>query len=178
MRRQAALACGSKPKSYPPYIFHTLHVNAGVFPQDSGAYDRFGELFLSAITDCDMLIAWDVAGEAEILARYARKATLVNALEPFFSPTPWTQALAGKRVLVISPFTESIRKQYAVRGSIWDDPRILPEFTLRTLRAPLSAALTPPADKDWFAALARMQEEMDEVDYQVALIADSFRCIR
>jgi hypothetical protein len=170
MGRAKAKSKNLRPAVYPPYIFNALYVNAGVFPQSVDAYDKFGELFLNAIVDCDLLVAWDVAGEAEIVARYCRNATLVKSLEPFFSAQPWTAALQGRRVLVISPFTSSIRKQYALHETLWDNNHVLPTFDLLTLQAPLSAALSPPKDADWFTALNRMQGEMNAVDYDVALI--------
>jgi hypothetical protein len=170
MVRAAARSRDRYPREYPGYVFHTLHLNAGVFPQDADVYDRFSEIFLTALADCDLLVAWDIAGEAEVLSRYCPNATLVSALEPFFSAQPWSAALRDRRVLVISPFANSIRKQYEVRDALWDNKDILPRFCLRTVRAPLSAALVSPVDTNWSAALERMQGEMDAIDYDVALI--------
>ncbi len=172
LRREKARAKNRKPPAYNPYLFLSLHINAGVFPQTSEVYDKFCVAYREAVKQCDMLVAWDVAGEAEILSGYCPNATLVSfrSFEPFFSPSPWTAALKGKRVLVVSPFVDSIRKQYAQHETLWDNPELLPSFDLLTLRAPLSAGLTAPQDADWFAALERMKQEMDVVDYDVALI--------
>lgn len=41
----------------------------------------------------------------------------------------WTRALAGKKVLVVSPFYKEIEQQYKKRDLIWPDGR-LPEFDL------------------------------------------------
>ena len=172
MARAKAILKKSRVPAYSPYISQTLHVNAGVFPQTSEAYDRFGKFFLSVLSECDLLVAWDVKGEADIIANYCPDATLVNlyTLEPFFASNPWTSTLGGRRVLVISPFIESIKRQYARREGLWDNEHVLPPFELLTLRAPLSAALVTPQDADWFAALERMQRQMDALDYDVALI--------
>jgi hypothetical protein len=92
-------------------------------------------------------------------------------LEPYFSARPWSRALKGKRVLVISPFVDSIQKQYARRMELWDHPDILPAFELMTLRAPFSAGLVPPPQStDWLKALEKMKNEMDGMDYDVVLV--------
>ena len=44
-------------------------------------------------------------------------------------------ALKGKRVLVIHPFDDTIQKQYLRRETLFDDPNILPEFELHTIKA-------------------------------------------
>ena len=164
-RHQAAAA-------YSPYIFQSLHVNAGVFPKDSANYDRFCELYLEAVKSCEALALWDVAGEARIIGAHCPAATLIRLrdLEPYFLQQPWSHALEGKKVLVISPFAASIERQYARREAVWGARSILPPFTLMTIRAPLSAALVPPKHKDWFEALDYMKACMDGLDYDVALI--------
>ena len=172
LRRDEARAAHRRPLPYPGYILHSLYMNAGVFPPEEAVFDRFGAAFLPAVEQCDMLVAWDVAGEADILQRHAPKATLIEmtGLEPYFSSSPWSSKLAGKRVLVISPFASSIASQYARRESLWDDPSVLPAFELEVLRCPLSAGLAPPESADWFEALARLREAMDRITYDVVLI--------
>lgn len=170
--RKKAQAAGNKPKAYGPHITYMLFISAGVFPQSEKTFDRFGEVYLDAVKGCDALVSWDVAGEAEIFRAHCPRTILVKlmSLEPYFCATPWSRALEGKRVLVISPFATSIEKQYARREALWDDERILPAFKLMTLRAPFAAGLVPPESPDWFEALDRMKEMMDGMHYDVMLI--------
>ncbi|MDD3182476.1 MAG: hypothetical protein PHD48_06725 [Alphaproteobacteria bacterium] len=171
LRRSGAPSASAKP-CYTAYTHLTLFVNAGVFPQEAGFYDRFCGAYLNAVKACDALVAWDVAGETEVFRHHCVQTSLIRLrdLEPYFSSAPWSRALAGKRVLVISPFTQSIENQYAQREKIWPDRDVLPAFTLLTLRAPLSAGLVPPDSKDWFEALDTLTSQMDGLDYDVALI--------
>lgn len=172
LKRQRARQSGRTPKGYRPYIFHTLFLNSGVFPQEQECFDLFCDAYLKVVTRCDLLACWDVAGEAEILSRYGKSTILVkqNCLEPHLLQEPWTAALKEKKVLVISPFVDSIRSQYARRDELWANSKLLPSFELLTIRAPFSAGLVKPQDADWFAATARLQAEMDTMDYDVALI--------
>jgi hypothetical protein len=150
-----------------------LYRNAGVYPPDSAIHSRFCREFLEAVGELDVLAVWFRWGEREVVRQYAPKATYVGltSLEPEYHANPWSRNLAGKRVLVISPFAESVRSQYARRREVWAaKPDVLPEFELDTIRAPLSAALVPPEHPDWFAALDHMRREMDRRTFDVAMV--------
>jgi hypothetical protein len=56
-------------------------------------------------------------------------------------PEIWTQELAGKSVLVISPFAKTIASQYTKRSDLHQLP-ILPQFTLETLVPPITNGAT------------------------------------
>jgi hypothetical protein len=160
------------PTPYPRYIAETLFLNTGVFPQQDDVFDKFGALFSDAVKEMDVLVSWDLQGEFRIFNSLARAAKLVprTSLDAFMSNEPWTSALAGKRVLVVSPFTETIQRQYPRRKELWRDPRVLPEFTLLAVRCPLSAGIAPPTHPDWITALADLKAQMDALDYDVVLV--------
>jgi hypothetical protein len=171
LRRRLALAVGRSLPSYPVQLADALEYSAGVFPVDEQVFDHFAQIYLGAIKACDVIVAWDVPGEAEVLRAYCERSTLVGlgSLEPMWSISPWSRSLCGKRVLVISPFAASIEKQYARRRALWRNPEVLPKFELLTIRAPLAAGLVPPESSDWFEALSRMKRMMDNVGYDVVL---------
>jgi hypothetical protein len=172
LARKKARAKGGRIPAYEPYIFYTLYVNSGVFPQNNEMYDRFYPIYLDAVASCDALVTWDVAGEVEVFRAYCSHTAILSlpTLEPYFSSCVWTRALKGKRVLVISPFVESIQKQYPKHKELWDIPDLLPDFELLTLRAPLSAGLVPSDHADWVLSLDTLKGQMDAVAYDVALI--------
>jgi hypothetical protein len=172
IRRKEQDKYGEPRTAYSRWITHTLFINSGVFPQSEEVFDRFGDDYLQAVGECDVLAAWHVAGEAEILRAFCPHTIFVRlmSLEPYFCDPPWSRVLKGKRVLIISPFSKSVERQYANHEELWRDPKVLPEFELLTIRAPFSAGLVPPDSQDWFEALARLKEKMDGIDYDVALI--------
>ncbi len=98
------------PTPYPRYTAETLFLNTGVFPQRDDVFDEFGAIFRDAVKEMDVLVSWDLQGELEIFNKLARAAALVprTSLDAFLSDDPWSSALQGKRVLVVSPFTASI----------------------------------------------------------------------
>jgi hypothetical protein len=71
---------------------------------------------------------------------------------------------------VIHPFVDSISKQYKKRELLFKDPSILPEFELLTLRAVQSLAGTPTPFHSWFEALDSMKDQIDRLNFDVAII--------
>ncbi len=150
-----------------------LNLNAGVYPADDEILSRFCPLYSDALGDLDILAVWYHRGERRLVSTFAPTATLASltALEPFYHERPWSRHLAGKRVLVISPFAETIRSQYARREAVWrHKPEVLPSFELDTLRCPLSAELVKPVFPDWFTALDAMKEQMNRKIYDVLIV--------
>lgn len=150
-----------------------LNINAGVYPDDDGTLSRFCDTYSQTLSGLDFMAVWFHLGERRLVKKFAPHATLLSltALEPFYHDRPWSRYLVGKRVLVISPFTETIKSQYSRREQIWRSrPDVLPVFDLDTLRCPLSAALVNPHFSNWFEALDVMQTEMDRRSYDVLIV--------
>lgn len=159
--------------SWGGYRVRNLYRIAGVYPPENHILSRFCQIFSEALTHLDVLGVWFNFGENSARRRFAPKAvtTHLDALEPYYNRNPWIEKLAGKRVLVVSPFAKTIEAQYPRRGDIWrKKSEVLPEFQLRTLQVPLSAYLLPPKHKDWIVALDNMRAEMAAAPFDAALV--------
>lgn len=149
-----------------------VHRESGVYPIEPELMSRFADFFLSDLGELDFLAAWYRFGEAAITRRFAPEATLVElrALEPYYHKSPWSAALAGKRVLVFTPFAASVERQYARRREIWKSkPDVLPDFTLLTLRAPLYPHMIAPSFPTWFDALDEFKRQIDAIECDVVI---------
>lgn len=150
-----------------------LQDNVGFFPTSDEYLERFAPFYAACIAEMDMIGYWGIVpGEAFLIRKYASRAVAFDpkALEPYFFDPPWSEALEGRKVLVIHPFVESIRQQYLRHQLLFDDPRVLPSFELLTIPAVQSLAGTPTPFSTWFEALAWMESEMDKCDYEVVLV--------
>lgn len=152
-----------------------MHVHAGFFPATEENCKRFCELFLKDIGDMDILPTYRSFMEEYILKHYAKKDVVItdpHTYEPYYFENPWSAKLAGKKVLVISPFSASIEKQYREkREQIFKDPAVLPEFDLYTVQAVQTiAGNTDDRFADWFEALDYMYQEAMKIDFDVALV--------
>lgn len=144
--------------------------NAGFFPNDRTLFRQFGDLMTKDLPECDLLASFS-AGEKffESQLSNAKKIKPFD-LEPFHHQSPWTKALEGKRVLVIHPYEDSIRHQWAVRDRLFPTRDYLPEFDLQIIKAVQSAAGNKSEFKTWFEALDHMKSEIDKRDFDIALI--------
>lgn len=144
---------------------------SGFFPSNAETLTKFGAMMLEDLKKVDVLGSW-LADEKRFIGMMP-SVTLVHLrlLEPFWSETPWTMALEGKKVLVIHPFEKEIQEQYTVnRKHLFNDSRILPEFELSTIKAVQSLGGENSEFTSWFEALDWMKAEMDKTDYDIALI--------
>jgi hypothetical protein len=119
----------------------------------------------------DVLGSWLTA--ERVFKEQLSSATKVHLeeLPPHRHADPWSEALAGKTVLVIHPFTKSIQAQYKKRTLLFEDPRVLPEFELKTITAVQSLAYnTSNGFATWFDALDHMCGQMTQTEFDVAII--------
>lgn len=152
-----------------------LHLNCGVFPKEEDVLVRWARVYLDALSRLDVLGVWFNKGEEEIVSKYAPRATLtqIRALEPYYHFPPWTRALAGRRVAVVSPFEHSINSQrIAHTGSelFPEMPTVFPDFALTVIRSPFSAALVRPTHSSWHEALSDIQHRLAAIEFDICLV--------
>lgn len=142
---------------------------SGFFPATQENLSRFSTLMLEDMQLVDLLGSW--LTNERYVADYLKEAKfcVLEDLEPFFTEKPWTLQLAGKKVVVVHPFHQSIPRQYARREQIFPDG-LLPDFELKVIPAVQSLGGSHLDFNDWFEALDSMQAAMDEEDYDVAII--------
>jgi len=154
---------------WEPSIVNQMQQWSGFFPSTTENLAKFGELMLNDISQVDILGSWlpqELFFEKELQPAYKIDFELLN---PYFANIPWTQALAGKKVLVVHPFSNTIQKQYKKRELLFAN-NLLPEFHLQTIKAVQSIAGERTPFNDWFEALDYMKSEIDKCDYDVCLI--------
>jgi hypothetical protein len=164
-------------KPYSEQITHGMFTFAGFFPADEKNLTRFAELMFSSIKEVDVMGIWFYEGEEEMCQKFCPDAEFVypKGLEPYYFPeNPWSQHLAGKKVLVIHPFEDSIKQQYAHNRTklFATAPKVLPEFELKTIKAVQSVAGIGAGSgfATWFDAYDHMCNQMVKTDYDVAII--------
>lgn len=145
----------------------------GFFPTDDENLERFAGLMLQDLQTVDILAAFGDEGDLRAHFPQAKIIPLTD-LEPYYHSDPWTQALEGRKVLVVHPYETSIRNQYARRSSLFNDARILPDFELKTLKAVQSIAGNPVGFSTWFEALDWMKGQMEQIDFDIAIIGAGF----
>jgi hypothetical protein len=160
-------------KEYPESVVSMMSNNAGFFPVANDALDRFAEEYLEAVRRLDAMCVWFNRGESDLAREFCPRADLIalRSLEPYYHEEPWSIELAGKRVLVVHPFADSIVENYETRRQVlFEDPRILPKFELHVLKAVQSIAGEHTEHATWFDALSHMKAGMEAIDFDVCII--------
>lgn len=150
-------------------FFKSMRNNMGVFPENVGILEKFAQLYLNDTSEIDLLGSMNYTEKYMPLKKGIQKVH-IESLYPFFVEHPWTRALKGKKVLVVHPFIFSIQKQYEQRYNIFDNKEIWPNYNLITYRAIQSNAGAEVPYKDWFEALKKMEEDIDQIDFDIAIL--------
>lgn len=144
---------------------------SGFFPSTEENLMKFGEMMVEDSKQVDILGSW-LPDEETMIAGFKLDLTKVTllSLEPYWSKTPWSRILEGKKVLVVHPFASLIERQYEEkREALFDDKRVLPKFELKTIKAVQSIGGDCKFG-NWFEALDSMKVQMDATDYDIVLL--------
>lgn len=150
-------------------FFLPISRNAGVFNPTNEILERFAYLYLEDSKLADIIMSVNYKEKFMPLSSDC-KFIHFESIYPFFVERPWTCALKGKRVLVIYPFDESIKKQYSHKELLFENKDILPDFELLVYRPVQSAAFEGVSYKDWFEALEKMKNDISNLDFDVAIL--------
>ena len=151
-------------------IIRKMQKNTGFFPANKASLEKFCQRMLHDIKQIDILASWQQ--EDTRLRAYFPDAKVIHLhdLEPWRHDAPWSTALAGKKVLVVHPFSETITKQYVKHHLLFPNKDVLPDFDLITLKAVQSIGGTKTPFPTWFDALDCMCEQIKMTDFDIAII--------
>ena len=152
-----------------------LYDCAGFFPLDVSLGNPFTELMKESVKQTDLYACNNEFLEDYFLDHFLPEDSVIchnmELYDVFKLERPWTGALAGKKVLVVTPFTDSVEHQYSIREKIYPGTDILPVFELKTYRSQMTIGdMNENGFKDWFEALDFMNGEIDQIDFDIALI--------
>jgi len=159
---------------FPDWLREEAILCSGIFPTDDAFLTRFAGHWSRQLAEFDVLGVWYTRGEREAVRRWGApdaRHIEISGLEPYLQTDPWSAALAGRRVVVATPFVRSVERQYARRREVWAaHPSVLPEMDLRVFPVPHSALLVPPRHADWFDLLRDLTERLEAETFDVLLI--------
>jgi hypothetical protein len=149
---------------------HTMRYVSGFFPINLEMLEKFAHLMIDDMKQVDILGSW--CKQERFFEKELENAKIVNLpdLEPYYHKDPWSAELKNKKVLLIHPFVDSIRRQYGKRELLFKDKCVLPEFELLTYKSIESLAECETKFKSWFDALNFMKDGIGQMEFDVAII--------
>ena len=153
--------------------YYNIQNASGFFPVSHDNLLRYYKLYKEDVKDLDLLVSWRI--EEFLFQDWLKNKKTIRkeSLESFFKQKePWTSVLAGKKILVVHPFAETIQEQYEHhRSELFSQAEVLPKFAkLETIKAVQSIASNPVEFDSWFDALEWMKSEINERDFDIALL--------
>lgn len=149
------------------------HQYSGIFPVNAELLSQFAQVYSKSISSVDLLGFWHTSFQPRLLSEFHSHLKLapLSALEPYLHAAPWSAALAGRRVLVVHPFSTSIGLQYRTRrGKLFDNTLVLPDFSLQVLNPPQTLAPFTGGYRNWIDALNDLTEKVLQHQFDVALL--------
>ena len=173
----------SQLKTYLKNIVHPMKNNAGIKLKEKNSMKYYSDLYLSVFSMCEIFAGWDPQGNyighisqshAYMQNVYTTK-TMIWALAfdifHYIYNTPWTHALQGKRILIISPFIDTIKEQLPIRENIYNGIDLFPNCEFVFLKPPQTQA--DEQAKDFFYEFDEFKKNIDTKlnDFDIALVS-------
>lgn len=159
-------------KTYKDSVRYSIKHGAGVYPTDDKHLNEYCEEFEKEASFADILAISGIHMEDYFAAKLTPKAEIISnwSMEPLLGM--WSGALKGKKVLVISPFNEEIKSQYARRDKLFpSEPDILPDFELSLIKAPETLGdVTNFPTPSFIETLKDLERKISATDFDIALV--------
>lgn len=152
--------------------------NAGVKLSSNKSIVLYSDLYLKAFENCDLYCCWEFQGNVinqsnyYILNNYKKQLVWAFALDIFhyIYSRPWTLALQGKRILLISAFEDSLKEKIPIREKIYGID-LFPGCEFIIVKPPQTQGTEESLDFNY--ELEKFYRRLDEVkdSYDVALVS-------
>ena len=169
--------------SYFQKTLYSMKNDAGIKITSVESILQYSNVYLNAFEKCELYSGWEPHGgvyrgielsHQYIQNKYPEKRIFwAFALDIFhyIYSEPWTQSLRGKRILVISPFEDSIREKLPIREKLYDGVDLFPDCSFTFLKPPQTQGEEPSEEFaiEYAKFVTKIKEHRD--DYDVALVS-------
>lgn len=154
--------------NYNPSLF----INAGVYVKDEDDFIEWFNDYIESVKDIDYILQWCAAqGDKYIIENVWHGEEIFykfTDIEPYtHEEDGWHYSLSDKKVLFVSPFSDTVKEQAKKYNKIWNGASI---GEVLTVRSPYSEALTGEPPTRWTSKLNKMIDEIRELDFDFATV--------
>lgn len=157
-------------------LLYSLDNNNGIYTNEESKIIKWCNDYINAIETSTALATWE---KYIIKEQYILKPKIpsihTRVLEPFYlcskNIIPWSHYLKDKKILIISPFTESIKKQNESNFQIFSDNRkVFLEGQKFIYYKAYNTSAGNHLHKDWSETFKIMCDEVSNLDFDIALL--------
>jgi hypothetical protein len=157
-----------------------LAVGAGVYPPTLDTGKVFSLEYLKALEQADVLACWGEAftsiehqahkiSNAKIVHHHATSPWVEPYVNSDSSTKSWATALEGKKVAIVSGFSETFAKQHKIIKKVFDGVNY-PSFDPVFIKAPLTQGGVDDG-KDWKWHLEKTKDAIRKNNFDVLLVS-------
>jgi len=185
---------GIGAETYIPYIYKTtnnlehiqiknllymLDNNNGIYNLNLDSLKKYCNLYYNSIKNSDYLACFinDIINEQKFMKPDNKELLYSRILEPFYccleDIKPWSHYLLGKKVLIISPFVESFKKQLENKFQIFKDPnkKIFLDNQEFIFYKTFITTAGNNIHKNWEETFDIMCDNISKLDFDIALVS-------
>ena len=162
-------------------IIQTLRIlqnNAGIYGVDKQNIVVYCQLYLQAIENSNALATFQNSAidfpQKVLINKFQLDSIYSRILEPFYccleNIKPWSHHLIGKKILIISPFTDSMKKQLNNNFQIFQDKTIFLENQEFLFYKSFQCIAGNHQHKNWLETFTIMCNDIKKLDFDIALL--------
>ena len=169
-------------KQYISQTIGNMKRNAGIQITTTDSVKQYSDMYLDAFENCDVYTGWEPWGDVykcitdshnEIRKVFPQKKILwafVFDIFHYIHSMPWTHTLKNKRVLIISPFADSMREKDNKRDKIYGID-LFPDCKIMYIKPPQTQADEPSLT--FIQELQKFYKKLDAIsgNYDIALVS-------
>lgn len=158
---------------------NTISKDSGFFPPIESLLGKFSDIYFNSIEQLDIFATmhgekgwFNNRGEDRVINKINPNVRIISAiaLEPYyFNNNPWFLALKNKKILVIHPFADTIKKNLLNKDKLFPF-KFFPTLEIITYKPVQSIAYTETKYKSWFEALDKMKNDIKNISFDIALL--------
>ena len=145
---------------------------------DITVFEKYFEELNNAIENSDILACFNNSNIESIQNVYSEMYNLTKihsrSLEPFYviqdNEIPWTHYLFGKKVLIINPFTDSMKKQLDNNFQIFKDKKIFLDDQEFIFYKSFQTHGNHYIHNNWLETFTIMCNDIEKLEFDIALL--------
>lgn len=152
--------------------------NAGIKFVSFESVILYSQMYIDAFKNCEMYFGWEMYGGMDYIKQsyeYIKNKTnksiiWASALDiyHYIYACPWTLALKGKKILIISSFSKSIETKIPIREKIYGID-LFPECEIITITPPQTQG--NQESDEFHIELQKFTSTLDSLEYDIALVS-------
>jgi hypothetical protein len=164
---------GDNVHQYIHHVLNTMKNNAGILVTSNESAKKYSDYYLAAFKNCDVYFDWEKWGNVyggiaesqnyitDNLCKTKNKIWAFG-LDIFHSIhyTPWTHALKGKTILIVSAFIDSYQNQLEHLDKIYGI-NLFPDCKFKFIKPPQTQGMND--SKEWDVELSSFSNNLDEI---------------